>query len=347
MEISVADLARLVDGIVVGNSNTTLRAVSKIEEATEGSLAFLANPDYEPFIYETQASAVLVQQDFSPRENLPKSLTLIRVEDPYSAFARILNWAQKEKKHPAGIHASSVVSTNSEIGEGCYIGPLVIIEDGAKIGSHCQIHGRVFIGKNCSIGDHCIIHPNVTIMHESVLGNECIIQPGAIIGSDGFGFAPNGNNDYLKVPQIGNVRIGNRCEIGAATTIDRATMGSTVIEDGVKLDNQIQVAHNVSIGQNTVIAAQTGIAGSTSIGENCMIGGQVGFAGHITIASGVKIAAQSGVTKSIQEADSVWQGTPALPIKDYQSQQITLRKLIRSLVLQRLEQLEKQSNVSK
>lgn len=341
MELTAAALALHIEGTIEGSPDVVLNQVAKIEEATDQCLTFLSNPDYEPYLYETKASAALVRLDFSPSRSLPAQLTLIRVKDPYQALAKILTLAQATAQYPPGIHPSAVVHPTASIEAGCYIGPLVVIEEGSTVGAGCQIHSNVSIGRNVSIGEQSILHRGVGIMDQCIIGAHCVLQSGAIIGADGFGFAPHQNNAYEKIPQIGNVVIGNHCEIGAATTIDRATMGSTVIEEGVKLDNHIQVAHNVRIGSHTVIAAQTGIAGSTTIGSHCMIGGQVGFAGHIRIADGVKIAAQSGVTKSITEPHSIWQGTPATPIREYQMQQITLRKLIRSLALQRIDALEK------
>ena len=340
MEVTAKDLAERIGGTVEGSSDVTLNQISKIEEAGKGSLTFLANMEYESFLYTTDASAALVARDFMPSRMLPKRLTLIRVEDPYAAFASILHWVATSQTYAAGIAANAHIDPSAEIGDNCYIGPFAVVEAGARIEANCQIHSHVSIGKGVHIGAGSTLHRQVAVLDGCTLGEECIIQSGAVIGSDGFGFAPTRAGQYNKVPQTGNVTIGNRCEIGAATTIDRATLGSTIIEDGVKLDNQIQIAHNVKIGTNTVIAAQTGIAGSTTIGANCMIGGQVGFAGHISVAEGVKIAAQSGVTKSITDANSIWQGTPAQPIKAYQSQQIALRKLIRALVLDRIDALE-------
>ena len=340
MELTATALAKLIEGTIEGDGTVLLNQVAKIEEGTPGCLTFLANPKYETFIYETGASAVLVETGFDARKPLPEGLTLIRVSNPYQAFANILKLAIEDRQYPAGIHPTAFVSPKASIGAECYIGPFALIEDGAIVGDGCQIHSHVSIGRKATLGKNCILHRHVSIMDGCHIGHECTIQSGATIGSDGFGFAPNQENTYQKVPQTGNVVLEDHCEVGAGTTIDRATLGSTIIESGVKLDNQIQVAHNVRIGRNTVIAAQTGIAGSTTIGANCMIGGQVGFAGHIQVADGVKIAAQSGVTKSIQEENSVWQGTPALPIRDYQMQQITLRKLIRSLALQRIDALE-------
>lgn len=340
MEVTAKALADRIGGTVEGSADVILNEVAKIEEAGTGSLTFLANMEYEGFLYTTQASAVLVARDFVISQALPAQLTLIRVQDPYAAFATVLQWAAAAQSHPTGIAANAHIDPSAEIGANCYIGPFAVVEAGARIEANCQIHSQVSIGRGVHVGVGTTLYRQVAVLDHCTIGSDCIIQSGAVIGSDGFGFAPNSTGQYDKVPQTGNVTIGNGCEIGAATTIDRATLGSTVIEDGVKLDNQIQIAHNVKIGANTVIAAQTGIAGSTTIGANCMIGGQVGFAGHITVAPGVKIAAQSGVTKSIMEPESIWQGTPAQPIKAYQSQQIALRKLIRALVLDRIDALE-------
>ena len=340
MEVTAKALAERIGGTIEGPTDVTLNQIAKIEDAREGSLTFLANMEYEGFIYTTQASAALVSEHFAPSQALPKQLALIRVEDPYTAFAGVLQWAAASQAYPAGISPKAHVHPSAEIADDCYVGPFAVVEAGTKIASGCQIHSHVSLGRGVCIGANTTLHRQVAVLDHCTIGSDCIVQSGAVIGSDGFGFAPNSSGEYDKVPQTGNVTIGNGCEIGAATTIDRATLGSTVIEDGVKLDNQIQIAHNVKIGANTVIAAQTGVAGSTTIGANCMVGGQVGFAGHITVADGVKIAAQSGVTKSIAEPNGVWQGTPAQPIKAYQSQQIALRKLIRALVLDRIDALE-------
>lgn len=340
MEVTAKALAERIGGTIEGPSDVTLNRIAKIEDAGEGSLTFLANMEYEGFIYTTGASAALVGEDFTPSTALPNHLTLIRVSDPYAAFASVLQWASASQAYPAGIASNAHIDPSAEVGDSCYIGPFAVIEAGVKIEAGCQIHSHVSIGKGAYIGARTTLHRQASVMGGCIVGSDCIVQAGAVIGSDGFGFAPNSDGRYDKVPQTGNVIIGDGCEIGAATTIDRATLGSTVIEDGVKLDNHIQIAHNVRIGANTVIAAQTGVAGSTTIGANCMIGGQVGFAGHITVADGVKIAAQSGVSRSITEPNGVWQGTPAQPIKVYQSQQIALRKLIRALVLDRIDALE-------
>jgi UDP-3-O-[3-hydroxymyristoyl] glucosamine N-acyltransferase len=341
MQHTAAELANLLNGTVEGNAETIVNQLAKIESASAGSLTFLSNPDYEGHLYSTRASIAIVSADFTPQKSLPKSLVLIRVKDAYAAFAKLLERVSATQDHPRKIDSTAVISDTATVNSDCYIGELAIVQGGTTIESGCEIHSQVTLGRNVTIGENSILHSGAKVLDNCVIGKNCIVQAGAIIGSDGFGFAPQANDRYAKVPQTGNVVVQNHCEIGAATTIDRATLGSTVIGEGVKLDNQIQVAHNCIIGANTVIAAQTGIAGSTVIGERCMIGGQVGFAGHLKIADGTKIAAQSGVTSSIKEPDQIWQGTPATPIKNYQKQQIALRNLSRHRILFRLEELEK------
>ncbi len=341
MQHTAGELAHMLKGVVEGNSQVVVNALAKIENASTGSLTFLSNPDYEGYLYTTGASVAIVPTAFQPTQALPSSLVLIRVEDSYAAFAKLLEVASASMALPRTVHPAAVISANAEVHEDVHIGPLVVIEDGAVVGAGCEIHAHVTVGRHVKIGENSTLHSGVRVLANCIIGKNCILQAGAIIGSDGFGFAPQAGDGYTKVPQTGNVILQDNCEIGAATTIDRATLGSTIVGEGVKLDNQIQVAHNCTIGAHTVIAAQTGIAGSTSIGSGCMIGGQVGFAGHLKIADGVKIAAQSGVTTSIKEPNSIWQGTPATPIKDYQKQQIALRNLSRHRLMNRLEQLEK------
>tara|TARA_B100000497_G_scaffold112061_1_gene132616 strand:+ start:113 stop:1150 length:1038 start_codon:yes stop_codon:yes gene_type:complete len=344
MQKTAGEIAEILHGRIEGDETVVLNGLAKIEEAGPGDLTFLANPAYELHLYKTRASAAIVADDFKPVDLLPEGLNLLRVENPYTAFTQLMQWAAKKAPIEYGIHPTAVISKEAQVSDQCHIGPLVIIEAGVIVRDNCEIHGNAILSANSKIGESTTIHGGVFIGKGTEIGSFCIIQAGAIIGADGFGFAPQSNASFAKIPQLGNVVIEDHCEIGAATTVDRATLGSTRIGKGVKLDNQIQVAHNVSIGQNTVIAAQTGIAGSTSIGANCMIGGQVGFAGHISVADGVKIAAQSGVTKSIKESNSTWQGTPASPIRDYQQQQIQLRKLVRNKALERIDQMEKKLN---
>ncbi|MDE0871155.1 MAG: UDP-3-O-(3-hydroxymyristoyl)glucosamine N-acyltransferase [Flavobacteriales bacterium] len=341
MQRTAGELATLLSGVIEGDPTISVNRLGKIEDAESGAITFLSNPDYEGYIYDTGASVAIVSNSFRPSQQLPTSLTLIKVDDPYAAFAQLLEYVGKSNLFPAGIHPSAWIAEGAHLGDDCYIGPFVVLEKGAKVGNGCQIHAHVTIGRDAELGENTQVFSGAKVLHDCVIGNNCSIQAGAIIGSDGFGFVPKADHGFQKVPQTGNVIVKDDCEIGAATTIDRATLGSTIIGKGVKLDNQIQVAHNVIIGDHTVIAAQTGIAGSTTLGAQCMVGGQVGFAGHIKIADGVKIAAQSGVTTSIKDANVVYQGTPACPIKDYQQQQIAIRKLTRNHLFDRVDELER------
>jgi UDP-3-O-[3-hydroxymyristoyl] glucosamine N-acyltransferase len=344
MQRTAAELADLLEGTLEGDAAVTVNQLSKIEEGVAGGLTFLANPDYEGHLYHTAASVAIVAADFEPSQPLPRSLTLIRVADPYAAFGRMLEFANAHEARPEGIHPTASIEEGAEIGPGCRIGPYVVVEAGSKVGARCDLRAHAYIGRGVSLGEGCLVHAGGQILDRSIIGDHCVLHPRVVIGSDGFGFAPQQDDSYRKVPQTGHVIIGNRCEIGAGTTIDRATLGATRIGEGVKLDNLIQVAHNVTIGAHTVIAAQTGIAGSTHIGSRCMIGGQVGIAGHLRIADGVRIAAQTGVSASITREGAVYQGTPALPIKDFQKQQLAIRKLNREELIKRVAQLEQQLN---
>ncbi len=315
MEFTAKQIASFLSGEIEGNPDVTVNTLSKIEEGVQGSLTFLSNPKYTAFIYSTQASVVLVNRDFVAEE--PISATLIRVDDAYQSLAVLLTMVSQAKTSKTGIDPQTSIATSATLGENIYVGPFAVIGDKAKIGNNTKIHAQVYVGDGVRIGSDCILFEGVKIMDDCVIGNGCILQPGAIIGSDGFGFAPQGSGDYQKIPQIGNVILEDNVEIGAHTTIDRATMGSTIIRKGVKLDNLIQVAHNCEIGENTVIAAQTGIAGSTKVGRNCMIGGQVGMAGHIRIADGAMIGAQSGVSNSVLDTSYALFGTPAINNKKF------------------------------
>lgn len=327
MEISAGNIAELLAGVVEGDKHAVVHDLSKIEEGRPGTLTFLANPAYTEYIYATAASVAIVPKTFRADKPLPASLTLIRVEDPRLAFSRLLELYANLSKPRGGIHPSAAVSPQAKIDPSAYIGPLVVVEDGAVIGAEAQIHAQCHIGQGATIGEQTIIHSGTHIGARCLIGKACVIQPGAVIGGDGFGFAPNSENQYQKVIHVGNVIVEDRVEIGSNTTIDRATLGSTIIRKGVKLDNLIQIAHNVEIGDNTVIAAQTGIAGSTKIGRNCMIGGQVGIVGHITIADEVKIAAQSGIGSSIHEKGSIVQGSPAIPIREFKKSYVHFKNL--------------------
>lgn len=327
MEFSAQQISDLLHGTVEGEPNTKVSTLSKIEEGEPGSLSFLANPKYVSYIYDTAASVVIVGKEFKAEKPFKNPLTLIRVDDAYAAFGKLLEMYNEIKNAQNGISKMASIAESASLGEDIYIGDFV------SVGNHAKIEDGVKIYPGCVIGDNVIIQKNTILFSgakvysESKIGANCVIHSGTIIGADGFGFAPNSENNYKKVPQIGNVEIEDHVEVGANTCIDRATLGSTRIRKGVKLDNLIQIAHNVEIGENTVIAAQCGIAGSTKIGKNCMIGGQVGIAGHIEIADGVKIAAQSGIGQSIKEKGSIVQGSPSIPIGDFKRSYVIFRSL--------------------
>jgi UDP-3-O-[3-hydroxymyristoyl] glucosamine N-acyltransferase len=325
MEFTAAMIAAMLDGTVEGDPETKLHTIAKIEEGHEGALSFLSNPRYEAFIYTTGSSAVLVSKDFRPVKKV--NTTLIRVEDPYVAIARLLAIYEKSKPAKKGIHPTAVIEESAIVGKDVYIGAYVVISDNAVIGDGCRIYPHVFVGEGARVGNNSTLYAGVKVYTECVIGNECIIHGGVVIGADGFGFAPASDNNYLKIPQIGNVILEDNVEVGANSCIDRATMGSTIIHKGVKIDNLVQVAHNVVIGENTVIAAQTGIAGSSKVGRNCMFGGQSGMVGHITIADGVKIGAQTGIIGSVKEENSVIMGTPSLDYRKFMKSYVYFGRL--------------------
>lgn len=339
MKFTAEQIAGMLEGTVEGNSSAQVSGLSKIEEGKAGTLTFLANPKYISYIYSTGASVAIVSNDFVAEQSLPETLTLIRVADAYGSFAKLLEAYSQFKRPRPGVHPSAVIDSSVVIGENVHIGAGVVLEPGVSIGNNAVIMAQSYLGEHVKIGDFTTIHPGVKVYSECVIGANCTLHAGVIIGADGFGFAPQADHQYAKVPQIGNVVIEDRVEIGANTTIDRATLGSTIIREGVKLDNLIQIAHNVEIGKNTVIAALTGIAGSTKIGENVMIGGQVGIGGHLTIANGVKIAAQTGISASVLKEDVVMQGTPAVSTMDFKKSYIIHRRLPQ--LLERIERLEK------
>ncbi len=336
MEFTAAQIAGMLDGKVEGREDALVNRLSKIEEGREGSLSFLANPLYTSFIYTTEASVVIVNRDFVPEQ--PLKCTLIRVENAYTAFARLLELYNQIKLNKTGISPQAYISESATIGQDVYIGAFAFIGDHAVIADHVKIYPQAYIGDNVQVGAHTTLFAGVKVYSDNVIGSHCTLHSGVVLGADGFGFAPQDDQNYKKVAQIGNVVIEDHVEIGANTTIDRATLGSTVIRKGVKLDNLIQIAHNVEVGENTVIASQAGIAGSTRIGRNVMIGGQVGIVGHITIADDVKIQAQSGINSSIKEKGAVVQGAPAYNIKDYLRSYVVFRKL--PLLEERLRKLE-------
>ncbi len=309
MEFKAINIAEFLQGTVEGDENVSVYNVSKIEDGKSGDLAFLSNPKYEKYIYETDASIVLVNNDFVPEQKL--KCTLIRVKDAYQGFASLLDLYQQSKSIKSGIEQPSFIDTTAKVGEGIYLGAFAYIGANSQVGDNAKIYPQVFIGSNVKVGANTIIYAGAKIYDDTVIGDNCIIHSGAVIGSDGFGFAPLEDGSFKKIPQVGNVVIEDDVEIGANTTIDSSTMGSTIIRKGAKLDNLIQIAHNVEIGENTVMAALVGIAGSTKVGKNCMFAGQVGVAGHITIGDNVKLGAMAGVSSSIK-SDKIVLGTPAM-----------------------------------
>jgi len=340
MQFNASQIASFIHGSLEGNPDVMISEIAKIEDASQGSLSFVANPKYEPYLYETDASIVIVNKSFQAER--PVSPTLIRVDDAYAAFALLMDKYSQlisgddERK---GIEQPAYISDTASLGQDVYIGAFSYIGKNVKIGNKVKIFPGTFIGDNVQIGNNSTINAGVKIYHNSQIGSQVIIHAGVVIGGDGFGFAHQKDGSYKKVPQLGNVVIEDHVEIGANTTIDRATMGSTIIRKGVKLDNLIQIAHNVEIGEGTVIAAQTGISGSTKIGKHCVIGGQVGIVGHIQIADGTKINAQSGLSKSVTTPDTALTGSPAFDYKSSLRSQAIFRNL--PSILERIEKLEK------
>ena len=324
MKFTAKQIAAILEGEVEGNEAVSVSKLSKIEEGVAGSLSFLSNPKYTNFIYSTNASIVIVNKDFVPENKL--ETTLIKVENAYTAFSKLLDFYNQVKLNKEGIEDFTIINKSAKLGKNIYVGAFSYIGENVSIGDNVKIYPKTYIGENVKIGDNTIIFSGANIFSETEIGANCTIHASVVLGADGFGFSPNSEGIYNKVPQIGNVIIENNVDIGAATTIDRATLGSTIIRKGVKLDNQIQVAHNVEIGENTVIAAQTGIAGSTKIGKNCMIGGQVGIVGHIIIGDNVKIQAQSGISRNIKD-NEVIQGSPAFGYADFYKSYVYFKKL--------------------
>lgn len=341
MEFSASQIAALLTGTVEGDEHATVSNLSKIEEGKPGTLSFLANPQYTPYIYDTEASIVIVNNSLRLERPVRSTCTLIRVEDAYSSFSKLLDMYNQLKSNKVGIEQPSFISPGAKYGSDCYVGAFAYIGQGAKVGNNVKIYPNVVIGDNCEIGDNTVLYAGVKIYADCRIGSHCVIHAGVVIGSDGFGFAPNSDHHYNKVPQIGNVVVEDHVEIGANTTIDRATLGSTIIRKGVKLDNLIQIAHNVEIGENTVIASQTGVAGSTKIGKNCMIAGQVGIIGHLKIADGVKIAAQSGIGQDIAQEGQLMQGSPAFSVGEYKRSYVLFKNLPK--MNDRLNALEKKT----
>ena len=308
MEFSAKQIAEFLQGEVVGDGNATVNTFAKIEQGTPGALSFLSNPKYEPYLYSTGSSIVLVNKDFTPSE--PVNATLVKVDNAYESIAKLLSLYDSVKPVRKGISPLAYISETATVGKDVYIAPFVFIDDGAVIGDGTQLYPQVTIGQNASVGNNCILYPNVTVYYNCRIGNGCILHSGCVIGADGFGFAPS-EDGYKKIPQIGAVQIEDNVEIGANACVDRSTMGYTVVHKGVKLDNLVQIAHNVEIGANTVISAQSGVAGSAKVGEWCMFGGQTGVAGHISVEDRVNLCAQTGVIGNVKTGKTLM-GTPAL-----------------------------------
>ena len=337
MNFTAKQIADILQGDVEGNSEEIVYKLAKIEEAEKGSLTFLSNPKYSPFVYTTSASVIIVSKDFKFDKEL--NSTLIRVEDAYNAFGTLLEYYNKVKNNKIGREQPLFISNSAKIGDDEYIGAFTYIGDNVKVGNNVKIYPNCYIGDNVTIGDDCVIFSGVKIYSETSIGINCKIHSGSVVGSDGFGFAPDKNGVYKALPQIGNVIVEDNVDIGANCTIDRATLGSTIIRKGVKLDNQIQIAHNVEVGKNTVIASQTGVAGSTKIGESCLIGGQVGIVGHITIGDKVRVQAQSGIGRSLKDNEIV-QGSPAFNYSDFNKSYVHFKNLPKTIST--LHKLEKE-----
>ena len=336
MKFTANQIAGILEGTVEGNEDAEVSKLAKIEEGTPGSLTFLSNPKYNSYIYNTKATITIVDESFVAEQNV--TTTLIRVPDARKAFSKLLEYYNMVKFNKTGIEQPSFIADSAKYGDNLYLGAFSYISQESTIGDNVKIFPNVFIGDNVSIGNNVIVFSGAKIYSDSVIGDNCVIHGGAIIGADGFGFVPNDKGEYDKVPQIGNVIIEENVDVGAGTTIDRATLGSTIIRKGVKLDNQIQIAHNVEIGEHTAIAAQTGIAGSTKIGKHCLIGGQVGIAGHLVIGNKVRIQAQSGIGRNIKDGVAI-QGSPAFNYTDWNKSYVHFRNLPK--IVDRLDAIEK------
>ncbi|WP_136481097.1 UDP-3-O-(3-hydroxymyristoyl)glucosamine N-acyltransferase [Cognatitamlana onchidii] len=339
MKFTAQQIAGILEGDVVGNPDVEVSKLSKIEEGFEGSLTFLANPKYTSFIYTTKASITIVNKTFVPENDL--NTTLIKVDDAYKSFSKLLEYYNQVKNNKSGIEQPSFQSDSATYGEHVYLGAFSYLGENVVLGNNVKIYPQAYIGDNVKIGDNTTVFSGVKLYSETQVGNNCIINSGAIIGADGFGYTPDENGEFQKVPQTGNVIIEDNVDIGSATTIDRATLGSTIIRKGVKLDNQIQIAHNVEIGKNTVIAAQTGVAGSTKIGQYGMIGGQVGIAGHLSIGNGVKVQAQSGIGHNVKDGEKLY-GSPSIDYGNYVKSYVHFKNL--PTIVKTLNDLEKKVN---
>ncbi len=338
MKFLASQIAALLNGTVEGNPDTEVWNVAKIEEGATGMLSFLANPKYTPYIYETKSSVVIVNKDFVAEK--PIETTLIRVDDAYASFAKLLAFYDQVSQDKKGVSSLAFVSSSAKCGEDLYLGEFAFIGENVTIGNNVKVYPQVYVGDGCVIGDNTILYPGVRLYRNTVVGRRCIIHAGAVIGADGFGFAPQEDGHYEKIPQVGNVMIDDDVEIGANTTIDRSTMGSTHIHKGVKLDNLIHLAHNVEIGENSALAAQVGVSGSTHLGKNCVVGGQSGFVGHLHIANGSKFGGQCGIMGSIKEENQEFMGTPIQPLRQYLKTNARFRHL--DEMARQLETLEKE-----
>ncbi|RBP33070.1 UDP-3-O-[3-hydroxymyristoyl] glucosamine N-acyltransferase [Oceanihabitans sediminis] len=336
VKFTAQQIAGILEGDIVGNPDVEVSKLSKIEEGTEGSLTFLANPKYTSYIYTTKASITIVNKSFEPKNDI--ETTLIKVEDAYKSFSQLLEYYNSVKNNKVGIEQPSFIAESATYKDNIYIGAFTYIGANVKIGENVKIYPNVYIGDNVTIDDGTVIFAGAKVYSDTIIGKSCVINSGVVLGADGFGFTPNENGEYIKVPQTGNVVLEDFVDIGAATTIDRATLGSTIIRRGVKLDNQIQIAHNVDIGKNTVIAAQTGVAGSTKIGENCIIGGQVGIAGHLIIGNGVRVQAQSGIGKNVKDNETL-QGSPSFNYGDWNKSYVYFKNLPK--IVKNISEIEK------
>lgn len=336
MEFSAKQIAQMLEGRVEGNENAVVSKLCKIEEGEEGGLSFLANPKYNHYLYSTKASIVIINEDFEPEEEI--KTTVIRVKDAYSCFAKLLEIYNQYRLNKNGISSLAFIDKQAEIAEDVYVGEFAVISKGAKIGKGSKIYPHVYIGDDVKIGENVTLFAGVRIYHDTVIGNNCILHSGAVLGADGFGFAPLADGTFKKIAQIGNVVIEDDVEIGANATIDRATMGSTKVMKGTKIDNLCQLGHNVVIGQSTAMAAQTGVAGSTKIGNNCFIGGQVGFSGHIKVGDRCSIGAQAGIISDVKDEARII-GSPAIDAKAYMKSYVYFRKL--EQMKNKMDELEK------
>lgn len=344
MEFTAKQIADFLKGEVVGNCNETVHTFSKIEEGSKGTLSFLSNPKYIHYLYETKSSIVLINKDFEPEH--PVEATLIKVDNAYESLAKLLSLYESMKPKRKGIDPLAYVAPTAKIGKDVYLAPFACVGDNAEVGDNTELHPHATIGARAKVGNNCIMYTNSNVYHDCQVGNNCILHSGSVVGADGFGFAPRPDGCYEKIPQIGIAILEDNVEIGANTCIDRATMGATIVRKGVKLDNLVQVAHNVEIGENTVIASQTGVAGSTKIGQNCVFAGQVGVAGHISVANKTIIGAQSGVSGAIKEEGKMWMGSPAISASTFRRSSVLFKNFeaLQQTVLElkkRVSELEK------